>query len=162
VGEVVGEGVGVVVAAGASPGTVSAGLLLMVTTSAHIPISKATAVMMANHDCFDGPTIVMLTLTMTMRRIVANRVSSRRGQAASGEGRLRRSVTQRVPSQNIDESPFGNPADSGSPVALRPRLATGVPFQGGRAAGRLVSVTGGAGAESAAVSEQGDRGQRVP
>jgi hypothetical protein len=27
---------------------------------------------------------------------------------------------------------FGNPADSGSPVALRPRLATGVLFRGGR------------------------------
>ena len=29
-------------------------------------------------------------------------------------------------------APFGNPADSGSPVALRPRLATGVLFRGGR------------------------------
>ncbi len=27
-------------------------------------------------------------------------------------------------------APFGNPADSESPVALRPRLATGVPFRG--------------------------------
>ena len=43
-----------------------------------------------------------------------------------------RSSTQREPSQNIDLAPFGNPADYESPVALRPRLATGVLFRGGR------------------------------
>ena len=39
------------------------------------------------------------------------------------------------PSRAIPEHeavPFGHPADSGSPVALRPRLATGVLFRGGR------------------------------
>ena len=39
------------------------------------------------------------------------------------------------PARSIPEhvaAPFGNPADSGSPVALRPRLATGVLFRGGR------------------------------
>ena len=40
------------------------------------------------------------------------------------------SSTQRVPFQNIDIDPFGDPADYESPVALRPRLATGVPFRG--------------------------------
>ena len=40
------------------------------------------------------------------------------------------SGSQRSPSQNMTRSSFGNPADSGSPVALRPRLATGVPFRG--------------------------------
>src|SRR5204863_7837844 len=38
------------------------------------------------------------------------------------------------PARSIPEhwalAPFGNPADSGSPVALRPRLAAGVLFRG--------------------------------
>ena len=40
------------------------------------------------------------------------------------------SLSHRFPSQNIVEPPFGNPASSGSSVALRPRLATGVLFRG--------------------------------
>ena len=45
------------------------------------------------------------------------------------------SVKSREPSRShsrtsCDAAPFGDPADSGSPVALRPRLATGVLFRG--------------------------------
>ena len=51
------------------------------------------------------------------------------GPGGFGGGRPS-SGSQRSPSQNMHTPPFGNPADSGSPVALRPRLATGVLFRG--------------------------------
>jgi hypothetical protein len=49
---------------------------------------------------------------------------------APAVGAALRSSTHLIPSQNIDPIPFGDPADSESPVALRPRVASGLPFRG--------------------------------
>jgi hypothetical protein len=121
--------VGVVLAAGVAPGALPAGVLVMVTRSAQIPITTAR-VARPKKVCFDGPMIVIRT--MTSRRTAANRCRTRRGQAGRGEGRLRRSATHREPSQSIDNSPFGNPAAEKS-RGFAARLTTGVLFGGGPA-----------------------------
>ena len=67
------------------------------------------------------------------RRMIGIVASASRRRRRVGLGRrsvLGRSLTHRVPFQNMRLHPFGDPADYVSPVALRPRLATGVLFRG--------------------------------
>jgi hypothetical protein len=65
-------------------------------------------------------------------RSMAARLATRRCLPFEEVGGVesRRSSTHRVPSQNIDGSPFGSPAGFESPAALRPRLAAGVLVRG--------------------------------
>ena len=65
--------------------------------------------------------------------MVANESRRRRFRLRrAGATRPGRWWTDWFPFQNIDIHPFDDPADFESPVALRPRLATGVLFRGGR------------------------------
>ncbi len=62
---------------------------------------------------------------------VASQSRARLRRVGAGAGAGRASETHLWPSQNTGaEPPFGNPADLGGPVALRPRLATGVLVRG--------------------------------
>src|SRR4029077_13187710 len=63
------------------------------------------------------------------------------GGRGRGLGRGIRDPLRSVPEGHSILSPFGNPADSGSSVALRPRLATGVLFRGTSDRGPTVPTT---------------------
>ena len=97
------------------------------------PLSELDEALVAANGTTRAPIPRIMTPVDSQSRIWRRR----RGAEVLGAG----SSIQRVPFQNMRAAPFGNPADSWSPVALRPRLATGVllrgPAKGSRSATRI-------------------------